>query len=278
MSRVPKDGPEDVSKAGLRGDQPRDPAADLAAIHDGSRTDSLAADLRLATLWRCLSSITPAVAHDLRAPVNAMAFNLELLKDTIGRAADPAARERLPRYLAVLQEELQRLHRGMEIYLAQIAPRGDRGETFDLREPVGDLAALLAGPARNRTARIAASLPAAPLVVPGNRLLITQALLLVAVAALATVPRGGTLEIALERQTERAQVRFSSGGGKAGMEEGGPPAGASPDGSREQLWAARAILAGLGGAVRAIVEAPGELPEFEIELGLTHGSGIREEE
>ncbi|HSN86568.1 MAG TPA: histidine kinase dimerization/phospho-acceptor domain-containing protein, partial [Thermoanaerobaculia bacterium] len=103
------------------------------------------ADLRLVAQMRSVAQISPSVAHDLRAPINAMVFNIEILKETIasGRGAEPGGRERQLRYVNVLKEELTRLHKSLEIFLSFISPRSDRDETFDFRELTEELSSLL---------------------------------------------------------------------------------------------------------------------------------------
>jgi signal transduction histidine kinase len=250
-------------------------------VHDAAVAESLEADLRLASLVRSLSQITPAVAHDLRAPINAMVFNIEVLKETIaaGKGAEPVGRERQLRYVGVLRDELHRLHQGMETYIAQISPRGDRDETLDLREPVNELAALLVGPARKQQARVESAVPETGVPVAGNRFLIRQALLHVAVAALAGVPRDGALEIRLERRGEKAWLRIGAAGGGAAPGTGlaGFGINASPRGTEAQMWVARSILAGLGGEVRA-VETPGTAPAYEVELNVAQVTSSQEKE
>jgi signal transduction histidine kinase len=139
----------------------------------------LETDLRLASQMRSVSQIAPAVAHDLRAPINAMVFNLEILKEMIssGRAADPGSQEKLRRYVDVLRDELSRLHRGLETFLAFVSPRSDTFETVDLRELAEELASLLVAPARKQQVQVRADLPAQPLPAAGNRYLLRQALL-----------------------------------------------------------------------------------------------------
>ncbi len=239
-------------------------------VHEGSNVTGAEADLRLIALMRSLTQITPAVAHDLRAPINAMVFNIEVLKETIasGRGADPAGRERQLRYVNVLKEELHRLHRGMETFIAQISPRGDRDETLDLREPLEELAALLVGPARKQQARVEAHLPAEPVLLHANRYLLRQALLHLGLAVLGTVPRDGVLEVALEVAGDRARIRLA---GAAGSVAGSGPEPApgfeirtTEKGTEAQLWVARSILIAQGGEVRPA--APGEGPHaYDIE-------------
>ena len=233
-------------------------------VHSLETLSGLESDLRLTSQMRSVSQISPAVAHDLRAPINAMVFNIEILKEMLasGRATDPANKDKLLRYVNVLKEELSRLHRGMENFLAYISPRGDRDETLDLRELTEELAMLLVAPARKQQARVESELPAEPVPVDANRYLLRQALLHLALAALTGVPRQGALHVLLERQDGRARLRLYGVRGADSPEEADtaqpePPAPGfdlsfSAGGALAQLWVARAILAGYGGEARAI--------------------------
>jgi signal transduction histidine kinase len=250
----------------------------------------LAADLRRTSQMRSVAQISPAVAHDLRAPINAMVFNIEILKEMLvsGRATDPANKDRLLRYVSVLKEELSRLHLGLENFLAYISPRGDKPETLDLGEVVQELAALLVGPARKQQAQVKAELPEGPermVKVDANRFLLRQALLHLALAALAEVPKQGQLHLLLEELDGRARLRMyavagaespaaaapapSSAGGSAPSFE----LGFSPEGALAQLWVAREILAALGGEARATGpeggEAAGGVRTYEVELAVS---------
>jgi His Kinase A (phospho-acceptor) domain len=241
-------------------------------VSEGSTHACAESDLRLSSLMRSLTQITPAVAHDLRAPINAMVFNIEVLKETIasGRGAEAGGKERMLRYVSVLKEELHRLHRGMENYIAQISPRGDRDEILDLREPLEELAALLVGPARKQQARVEVHLPAEPVLLPANRYMVRQALLHLGLAALGTVPRDGVLDIELDDEEEgRPRVRLA---GQAGSVEGTGPEPVpefvirpTEKGTEAQLWVARSILATQRGVVRVAADS-GEGPQaFDIE-------------
>lgn len=257
-------------------------AGGVLLVHDATVGDSLTADLCQASLVRSLSQITPAVAHDLRAPINAMVFNIEVLKETIaaGKGAEPAGREKQLRYVGVLRDELHRLHQGMETYIAQISPRGDRDETFDLREPLNELAVLLVGPARKGQAQVVSDLPEEA-VVTGNRHKIRQALLHVAVAALAGVPRDGALEIRLEHRNGHAVARFGAVEETEAAETKELDVfgvSASPGGTRAQLWCARSLLASLGGEVRALGSGNEAPLAYEVELAVTQDLGFQEKE
>ena len=239
-------------------------------VQDAGAVEALESDLRLSALMRSLTHITPAVAHDLRAPINAMVFNIEILKETIasGKGAEPGGRERQLRYVNVLKEELNRLHKEMEIFIAHISPRGDRTENLDLRELMEELSVLLTGPARKQQVQVRLQLPEAPVTVEVNRYLLRQTLLHLSLAALADVPKEGALELRLERRGDRAWMRVA-GNPPGSTGGGGFDIRFSPAGALAQLHVARGILASQGGEVR-----PGEAPQsYEIELTVAGNKG-----
>lgn len=252
--------------------------------------EGLEADLRLASQMRSLAQIAPAVAHDLRAPINAMVFNIEILKETIasGRGAEPGGKDRQLRYVNVLKEELTRLHKSLEIFLSFISPRSDRNETLDLAELIEELAALLVAPARKQQVQVNAELPDGKVQVEGNRYLLRQALLHLALAALAGVPRQGTLTVRLERREGRFRIRIHGRPGAdspAVPESAGPAPGfeiqPSPGGTLAQLWVARSIVAAHGGEVRAVDPAEsqdGAAQAYEVELSVLENLGSQNKE
>jgi hypothetical protein len=265
---------ENAAGRRLRFDFRADPAGGgVLLVSEDAALAAAECDLRLISLMRSLTQITPAVAHDLRAPINAMVFNIEVLKETIasGRGADPGGRDRQLRYVNVLKEELHRLHRGMETFIAQISPRGDRDETLDLREPLEELAALLVGPARKQQARVETHLPAEKVEVHGNRYLLRQALLHLSLAVLGTVPRDGVLGIELESAGGRARLRLAGATGSVVGSGPEPAPGfeirATERGTEAQLWVARSILATQGGEVRPAISVEG-LQAYDIEWTL----------
>jgi signal transduction histidine kinase len=252
----------------------------ILLVHDLGTLAGLETDLRLTSQMRSVAQISPAVAHDLRAPINAMVFNIEVLRQTIssGRAADPGNQDKLLRYVDVLGEELSRLHRGLETFLAFISPRSDKIETIDLRELAEELSSLLVAPARKQQVQVRAELPEQPLPAAGNRYLLRQALLHLALAALTGVAKQGILHVHLERMDGRALLRVYGAPGVGGQPEGGTQEAAakgfdlrfSPGGAQAQLWVARSILAAHGGEARTVApaEAAGDPQAYEIELAV----------
>ncbi len=230
---------------------------DGGASASGEGSDRSDLERRAAHL-RAVQEITPAVAHDLRAPINAMVFNIEILKETIasGKGLEPGGRERQLRYVGVLRDELARLHHSLEIFLAHTSPREDRTEPLDLRDPVRELAELLVAPARKQQVQVEPQLADQPLPLTVNRSLLRQALLQVALAALAGIPRGERLTVRLEAVGDRPRLWI--GGPAAPSPTATPATGGG-------LECARQILAELGGELRAVREPGGE-SGFEVKL------------
>jgi signal transduction histidine kinase len=171
----------------------------------------------------------------------------------------------------VLKEELNRLHKEMEIFIAHISPRGDRSENLDVRELMEELSVLLTGPARKQQVQVRLQLPEEPVTVAVNRYLLRQTLLHLSLAALADVPKEGALELKLERRGDRAWMRVAGTppGSGATSGSGGFDIRFSPSGALAQLHVARGILASQGGEVR-----PGDAPQsYEIELTATGNKG-----
>ncbi len=99
----------------------------LVVVKSRESIDALEEELRLAIQMRGFARFYMAFAHDLRAPLNAMVMNLELLADTLRATSngDAGIRERQERYIAVLKEEIARLDRYLHTLLDQATPVAD---------------------------------------------------------------------------------------------------------------------------------------------------------
>ncbi len=241
----------------------------LLLLSDPAALAAASADVELACHLRTVTQISPAVAHDLRAPINAMVFNLEILKETIaaGKGAEPAGRERQLRYVTVLRDELARLHRELEIFLSQTSGRGDRTETFDLREPVQELVALLVPPGRKIQVQMTSTLPDQPVTIAANRWQLRQALLQVGVAALARIAHPGRLAATLTATGDgHARLTLTGPAALEGAREASFEIDLADRGEAEpaRLYVARALLAAQGGELRPI--SAGDEAGFEVEL------------
>ena len=181
------------------------PVGWLLVVRDATLLRLLEIDLRRAARLRVLSQVYLAVAHDLKAPLNGMVLNLELLRESLADGAE-IGRDKQRRWVEVLERELVRLRRSLETLLAQTAPASDELERFDLRSTVEEIEDLLAPQARRQQVRLVTDLPAAPVTVEGHRDHLKQALLNVAINGLEVLGEGGTLELALRGDGEAAAL------------------------------------------------------------------------
>jgi signal transduction histidine kinase len=184
----------------------------LVLLRDRRTADALETDLLLASQMRSLPHLYRVMVHDLKAPLNAMQLTLELLSDPQGKAADPAHEAKRQRYLAVLKEELLRLDRMLQTMLGQNEPIGSLGSvgsalrTFDFREIVREIAALLTPQARRQRVSIDTQMPEQPALAAGYRDRLKQAFLNIAINGLEAMPAGGRLAIRLLSEEKTISV------------------------------------------------------------------------
>jgi signal transduction histidine kinase len=186
----------------------------LVQLRDRDLLLAIETDLRMAAQLRALTRVYRGVAHDLRAPLNAMVLNLELLRRSLDPAAPPredmAGKQQ--RWVGVIEQEIQRLRRALDVLLAQTAPTSEKTEPFDLRGVLEEIEALLFPQARQQYVTLAVRVPDEEVTVVGLRDLIKQSALNIAINALEAMPDGGTLGMSLERDAEIARVRISDTG------------------------------------------------------------------
>jgi signal transduction histidine kinase len=178
----------------------------LVLLKDRRTADALETDLLLASQMRSLPHLYRVLAHDLKAPLNAMQLTVELLSDPQGALADPAREAKRQRYLAVLKEELTRLDRILQTMLGRNEPIGSVARTFDFREIVQETVALLTPQARRQRVGLDTQVPEEPVRVTGYRDRLKQAFLNVVINGLEAMPAGGSLAIKLLREEETTSV------------------------------------------------------------------------
>jgi signal transduction histidine kinase len=184
----------------------------LVLVKDREMLENLERELGLAVQMRGLARFYGALAHDLRAPLNAMVMNIELLRQTVKKeereedGAAPERRERQLRYVGVLQQEVQRFDRQLKSLLSHAAPPSEEQNELDLREIVRDLSALLEPQARQQKVELTTDLPETPVTMLGQRDRLKQALLNVLINAIEAMPGGGTLGIDLAAGNGTAEI------------------------------------------------------------------------
>ncbi|MGQ0749872.1 MAG: sensor histidine kinase [Betaproteobacteria bacterium] len=188
------------------------PGGCLVLLRDRQAADALETDLLLASRMRSLVHVYRVLAHDLKAPLNAMQLTLELLADSSAYddALDGAARRR--RHVEVLREELARLNRILQTMLDRKEPLEMLRQRFDLREVIREIVVLLAPQARGQRVDLRILLPDNAVWLHGYRDRIKQALLNIAINGLEAMPGGGRLELYLSAGDTELSVRITDTG------------------------------------------------------------------
>jgi signal transduction histidine kinase len=184
----------------------------LVLLKDRRAVDILEMDLLLASQMRSVPHLYRILAHELKAPLNAMQLTLELLSDPQSGPVDPVRETKRQRYLSVLRDEMRRLDRTLQTMLGENEPIGSAARTFDFRNVLREVAALLTPQARRQRVALEARLPEQPVEMTGMRDRLKQAFLNIAINALEAMPAGGRLNFGLAREGDDVVVRCQDTG------------------------------------------------------------------
>jgi two-component system sensor histidine kinase AtoS len=239
----------------------------LLVIKDRDVLDAMDWNLRVTARARTLSKLHAAVAHDLKAPLNAMNLQLEMLKRSL-RPQDTGARQQ-QHYTGALTEELKRLNRLLQSVLELSAPTvGERG-VVDLSQLIDELGILLLPQARHLRAILTFDLAPPPVFVFGDARQIKQALLNVVLTALESVPEKGSVEVRLSMSNNTAWISICDNGPgvpasvQAGIYD--VHFNTNGTGTAIDLYVAREVIESHGGALR-VDSTPGSGTCFNISL------------
>lgn len=181
----------------------------LVMVKSREMMEALENELGLAIQMRGLGRFYAALAHDLKAPLNAMVMNLELLDQAIlkAEADETPTFDRQRRYIEVLRNEVFRFDRQLRTLLSHAAAPSHALEEFGLAALIRDLATLVEPQARRQRIDFTVSLPDSEVYFTGHADRIKQALLNIVINAMEAMPDGGKLSI--ELKSEGGQVRIS---------------------------------------------------------------------
>ena len=179
----------------------------VVLIQDEKTERAVETDFRLGSQMRALATLYRAAAHDLKAPINSILLNIQLLEERLGPDA-----ARVSRYLDVLREELRRLHRSTEVILSQAAPAPRDPEPVELGALLRELEALLAPQARTQRVTLGVQVPQEPVLCMGHKDQLKQALVNLAINALEAVPESASITLAVRKNGKQATLLVEDDG------------------------------------------------------------------
>jgi len=168
----------------------------LLGLRDRRALDAMEQELALASRMRSLAYEQRMLAHDLRAPLNAMHLSLELLDAELSENSAATVSGEAPRWerhVGILRSELARLEQWLSSTLDPKEPSRER-EPLDMATALNEIVRLIEVQARRQHMEIELRMsPPAPLA--GMREGVRQALLNVVIDALQATGPGGRIAI-----------------------------------------------------------------------------------
>jgi signal transduction histidine kinase len=193
----------------------------LITLHDLESAEEIESELELSRRMAAIGRLTSGVGHEVKNPINAIVVHLELLKSKLGDAGGPAMR-----HLEVIDAEIHRLDRVVQMLVDFSRPVELQLREQDLRGVIGDVLALAAEELSTRNVTLVSRMPEEPLIAYVDADLLKQATLNVIENGAQAMPEGGRLEVVLEGDQTTAER----------------PGGPRPGGSGDRLGGRSAVL------------------------------------
>jgi signal transduction histidine kinase len=165
----------------------------LVTLHDLESVEKIESELELSRRMAAIGRLTSGVGHEVKNPINAIVVHLELLKTKLGDANAPGLR-----HLEVIDAEIHRLDRVVQMLVDFSRPVDLKLREQDLRPVIGDILALAAEELSTRNVTLTSRMPGLPLVANVDADLLKQAVLNVIQNGAQAMPDGGQLDVVLE--------------------------------------------------------------------------------
>ena len=163
----------------------------LLRLRDAEGAGSVESQLKLSARLEAINRLTGGVAHEIKNPLNAISARLALLESIVADDA-PEAEEQI----RTISDEIERLDRVVRTFLDFTRPLEIARDHVDLAALGREVANDISADAARRGVRIICDAPATlSLPICGDRDLLKQAILNIAVNGMEAMPDGGELKI-----------------------------------------------------------------------------------
>jgi len=186
------------------------PIGALLTVRDVESVRRIEDEIELSRRMSASGRITRGVAHEVKNPLNAIVLHLQLLRSKL-QAVDPDTR----RHIDVIDSELHRLDRVVQILVDFTRPRDLHVEEIDLRHLLDDVVDLAKPEGEKHGVTISEEFAAEPLPVKVDSDFMKQAILNVVINGVQAMPGGGNLRVVAKRDEHGnviTEVRDQGGG------------------------------------------------------------------
>jgi len=180
-----------------------------------ARLDPPVADavLLAASAWHSVERLSRAILHELKAPLNLMVINVELLRNLEAADGVTGSHHSIQQdALAGLKEAIGTLSTDLEAFFSRAFQHSAQAQSFDLVEVIAQIERLIHPQAMLEHVIFELDLPDDPVIVFGDRFAIRQAVLNVFINALDAVVSRGVVRVHMETDPGSVTVAVTDSG------------------------------------------------------------------
>lgn len=200
------------SKLNLLGQQYRGAREDATELRHNvdQLLERMASQLDVATRLAAISRLTGGVAHEIKNPLNAIGLRLELLRARLGEPDHELSGE-----IDILSREVLRLDRVVKTFLDFSRPLDVHLQDIDLVVLAREVTEFVTPQARLAGIEVDFSAPSEPansIMMRGDSDLLKQAVLNLVSNAIDAMPKGGRLQVRVEKRDDKLILEVSDTG------------------------------------------------------------------
>ena len=169
----------------------------LLTMRDAESARRIEDEIELSRRISASGRVTRGVAHEVKNPINAIVLHLQLLRNKL-QEVDPDTN----RHVDIIDSEIHRLDRVVQILVDFTRPRDLHLEEIDLRLVLDEVSLLAAPDAEQHGVKLVRELPSDPVPVRIDVDFMKQAILNVVLNGVQAMPNGGTLTLTGHRDDE----------------------------------------------------------------------------
>jgi PAS domain S-box-containing protein len=169
----------------------------LLTMRDAESVRRIEDEIELSRRISASGRVTRGVAHEVKNPINAIVLHLQLLRNKL-QDLDPAT----SRHVDIIDSEIHRLDRVVQILIDFTRPRDLHLDETDLRSILEEVSLLAAPDAEQHGVTLVREFPPEAITVKVDVDFIKQAILNVVLNGIQSMPNGGTLAIHAHRNED----------------------------------------------------------------------------
>ena len=185
----------------------------LLTMRDAESARRIEDEIELSRRISASGRVTRGVAHEVKNPINAIVLHLQLLRNKL-QQIDPDT----TRHVDIIDSEIHRLDRVVQILVDFTRPRDLHLEETDLRLILDEVSLLAAPDAEQHGVSLVRELPKEPILVKVDVDFIKQAILNVVINGVQAMPNGGSLAVTARRDDDTVVMEIRDQG--AGIPQG----------------------------------------------------------